>query len=138
MNLRLPQEQLAGCCWLPRLVDKIRAAQRNQLPMIYRLAFGSHLGIDGYFLRHFRMSFQVLRHAVQTSANDEALAYWFTQQSHCTPETIQDWNRFAPNIGKQGHPGYVLRHLLKWVFMPQSIRHPVSSLFEAIEQDEQP
>lgn len=137
MNLRLPQEQLAGCCWLPRLVDKIRAAQQHQLPLIYRLALGSGLGVDGYFLRHFRISFQVLRHAVQASENDGALASWFTQQPHVRLETIQTWNHFAPNIGRQGHAGYVSRHLLKWVFMPKSIAHPVSSLFEAIEQDEQ-
>ena len=138
MKLRRPQDQLAGCCWLPRLADKIRAAQQQQLPLLYRLALGSRFGVDGYFTRHFKMSFQVLRQAVQTSTNDEALANWFIQQSHGRPETIQAWNHFAPNIGKQGHPGYISRHLFKCIFMPKSIRHPVSSLFEAIEQDEQP
>lgn len=138
MKLRSPHNQLAGCCWLPRLADKIRAAHRKQLPIFYRLALGSSLGIDGHFLRYFGLTFQSVRLAVLTTASDEELAQWFTRQPHCTPETIQAWNRFAPQLGKPGHPGYVTRQLLKWVLMPKSVFHPVSSIFEGIEQDEQP
>ena len=137
LKLRRPQDQLAECCWLPRLADKIHVAHRHQLPLLYRFALGSSLGIDGYFFRHFGLTFKVFRQAVQSTTNDEALAQWVTQQPHCTPETIHDWNRFAPQLGKRGHPGYFTRQLLKWVLMPKSVVHPVSSLFEAIEQDEQ-
>ena len=138
LTFRQPQDQLAGCCWLPRLTDKIRASQRQQLPLFYRLALGSSLGIDGYFLRHFGFTFPAFRQAVRATTTDEALARWFIQQTHCTQENIQAWNLFAPQLGKSGHPGYFTRHLLKWVLMPKSVFHPVSSLFEAIEQDEQP
>ncbi len=40
------------------------------------------------------------------------------------------------SLGAKGHPGYLTRHLVKWVFYPKSVVTPVNSLFEAIEQDE--
>jgi hypothetical protein len=137
LKLHRPQDQLAGCCWLPRFADKIRAAHRKQLPLFYRLALGSSLGVDGYFLRNFGLTFPSFRQAVLTAAGNEELALWFNQQPQCTPDTIQAWNSLAPQLGKPGNPGYLTRHLLKLVLYPKSILQPVTSLFEAIDQDEQ-
>ena len=108
----------------------------RQLPLTYRVAFGSRLGIDGAFLRHFSLTIDQFLAAVRQSADNEALAKWFLALPAVTSERIAKWNRRATLLGVKGHPGYLTRHLIKWVFYPKSVVAPVNSLFEAIEQDE--
>ncbi len=136
MHLPRPQDQLAGCVWLPRFADKARLFLAQQLPCIYRLAFGSRHGIDGAFLRHFSLTVDQFLAAVRQSADNEALAKWFLSLPAAGPERIAAWNRRATLLGAKGHPGYFTRHLIKWVFYPKSVMVPVNSFFEAIEQDE--
>jgi len=136
MHLPRPQDQLAGCVWLPRFADKARLFLVHQLPFIYRVAFGSRLGIDGAFLRHFGLTVEQFLAAVRQSADNETLAQWFLSFPAASPERIAEWNRRAASLGAKGHPGYLTRHLIKWVFYPKSVVDPVDSLFEAIEQDE--
>ena len=136
MKLRRPQERIAGCCWLPRFADKARLYRSGRLPVLYRVAFGSPLGMDGYFLRHFKLSRRRLVAGVGQSATDDELARWFIDLPGVNSQRIDEWNTIAPNLGAQGHPGYFIRHLVKWVLYPRSVGQPVRSLFEAIEQDE--
>ena len=136
MRVRRPQEQIAGCCWLPRFADKTRLYFGGHLPFLYRLAFGSRLGADGYFLCHFKMSLRDFVAGVAKATDDHALARWFLAHPGVTAQRIADWNLFAPKLGARGYPGFITRHIVKWVLYPKSIRHPVNSLFEAIEQDE--
>ena len=136
MQLPRPYDQLAGCVWLPRFAEKARRFLAQQLPLTYRAAFGSRLGIDGVFLRHFGLTVDQFLAAVRHSADNEALAKWFLALPAVTSERIARWNRRATLLGAKGHPGYLTRHLIKWVFYPKSVLDPVNSLFEAIEQDE--
>ena len=135
-RLPRPQDQLAGCVWLPRFAEKARRFLAQQLPLTYRVAFGSRLGIDGAFLRHFGLTVPQFLVAVRRSAGNAALAQWFLSLPAASPERIAEWNRRAASLGAKGHPGYLIRHLIKWVFYPKSVIDPVNSLFEAIEQDE--
>ena len=136
MQLPRPHDELAGCVWLPRFAEKARLFLIGRLPFIYRLAFGSRLGIDGAFLRHFNLTLAQFLAAVRQSADNEAVAQWFLSLPAASPDRIARWNRRAMLLGAKGHPGYRTRHLIKWVFYPKSVRTPVNSLFEAIEQDE--
>lgn len=136
MYLHRPQDQLAGCVWFPRFADKARLALNHRLPLLYRLAFGSPFGVDGYFLHHFGLTIDEFLAAVQQSADNAALAQWFLALPGSSPERIAEWNRRATVLGAKGHPGYLTRHLAKWLFYPKSVRSPVGSVFEAIDQDE--
>ena len=136
MKIHHPTDQIAGCCWLPRIADKAHAYLAGEMPFLYRAAFLSRIGVDGYFLRHFSFSRQQFLAGVQASPNDAALESWFLSQPKVTVTTIADWNRLAPALGRKGHPGYLTRHLVKWLLYPKSVTKPVDSLFEAIEQDE--
>ena len=136
MKLRRPQEELAGCCWLARIVDKVRASQQDDFPLLYRLSLGSPIGIDGFFLRHFTMSFRQLRQAVLETSNDESLAQWFLNQPGVNAATIATWNEYGPKLGTPGYPGSQLLRIIKWFVYPKTITHPVNNLFEMIEQDE--
>lgn len=136
MQLPRPQDQLAGCVWLPRFAEKARRFLARQLPLTYRAAFGSRLGIDGAFLRHFSLTLPQFLVEVRRSEDHAALAQWFLSLPAASPERITEWNRRATRLGTKGHPGYLTRHLIKWVFYPKSVMDPVNSLFEAIDQDE--
>ena len=136
MHLPRPQDQLAGCVWLPRFAEKARRFLAQQLPFTYRVAFGSRLGIDGAFLRHFGLTVSQFLVAVRRSEDSAALAQWFLSLPAASSERIAEWNRRAASLGAKGQPGYLTRHLIKWVFYPKSVMDPVDSLFEAIEQDE--
>ena len=138
MKLRRPQDEIAGCCWLARIADKVRASQKGDLPFLYRLLLGNPLGIDGYFLRHFGLSFPHVRQAVIDTKHDNDLAQWFLAQPNVNQDTIASWNEYAPKMGTPGYPASRLRHLFKWAAYPKAIQHPVNSLFEMIEQDEAP
>ena len=138
MKLRRPQDEIVGCCWLARIADKVRASQKGDLPFLYRLLLGNPLGIDGYFLRHFGLSFPHVRQAVIDTKHDNDLAQWFLAQPNVNQDTIASWNEYAPKMGTPGYPASRLRHLFKWVAYPKAIQHPVNSLFEMIEQDEAP
>ena len=136
MNLRSPHETLSGCCWLPRLLDKVRASQKGDFPLVYRLSLGSPIGIDGFFLRHFKLSFRSVREAVIDSKTDKDLAAWFLTQPGVTAQTISSWNAYGPKLGTPGYPGSMFKHLIKWFVYPKSVKHPVDSFFDMIEQDE--
>ena len=136
IRLRRPQEQLAGCCWLPRFADKARFYRNGRLPFLYRLAFESRLGVDGYFLRHFGLSSCDFLAGVVRAADDTALAQWFASLPEVTPQRIADWNALATTLGARGYPGFVTRHAVKWLLYPKSVRQPVNTLFDAIDQDE--
>lgn len=119
------------------MVDKVRASCLNDFPFLYHLSLGSPIGIDGYFLRHFGLSFHPFRKAVMDNKSDQNLAEWFLDQPGVDASTIANWNTYGPRLGTPGYPGSLIRHLLKWILYPKSIRHPVNSLFEMIEQDEE-
>lgn len=136
MPLPRPHDQLAGCMWLPRFAEKARLSLNHQLPLLYRLAFGSPVGVDGYFLRHFGLTIDQFISGVRQSADDNELARWFRSLPGAGPERIAEWNRCATVLGAKGHPGYLTRHLAKWLFYPKSVWSPVGSIFEAIDQDE--
>ena len=136
VKLHRPSDQIAGCCWLPRFADKARCYLAGDLPFLYRIAFGSRIGVDGYFLRHFRLSRRQFLQGVGSSGDEGALARWFLALPSITTSSIESWNRLAPTLGAKGYRGYLTRHMVKWVLYPKSVKQPVNSIFEAIEQDE--
>ncbi|GJL67457.1 MAG: hypothetical protein NPIRA06_00920 [Nitrospirales bacterium] len=120
------------------MADKVRASQKGDLPLLYRVSLGSPIGIDGYFLRHFGLSFRQFRSAVINTRIDNDLEQWFLAQPGVNSSAISSWNDFAPRLGTPGYPVSFVRHLIKWFIYPKSIKQPMNSLFEMIEQDEAP
>ena len=136
MNLPHPRAELAGCCWLPRLTAKTRGYLKGEMPLNYRVAFGSRLGIDGYFFRHFGLTRTQVIAAIRTAPSDAAVAQWFLGRPGVTAPSIATWNELAPRLGAKGNPGYLTRVAVKWILYPALFLRPVVSLFEMIAQDE--
>lgn len=136
MRLPHPLARSGDCCWLPRLIAKVRWYLRGDMPLSYRVAVGSRVGVDGYFLRHFQLTLPEVVAAVGDSTDDDAVVAWFLSRPTVTPDSIKRWNRLAPTLGQAGHPGRRTFQIVRWVFYPKSIKQPVSGIFEAIVQDE--
>jgi hypothetical protein len=135
-TIRLPAERLADCCWLPRIIDKTRSFLAGELPFTYRLAFGSPIGVDGYFLRHFRISRGGFIRAVRAAGNDEDVGKWFLAQPNVNSDQIARWNRDAPQLGAKGQAGRAVFLAVRWLLYPRDFRSPSKNMFAAIEQDE--
>jgi hypothetical protein len=137
MQLRTPSDQLAGVCWLPRFIDKVRKFLDGTLPPEYALRLGESRAMDGVFLRHFGLTKQQVLEAVRASAgNDGSVLEWFRAQPGVTADRINKWNQLAPNIGRPGHLGHELFRQLVTEVYPGAPYTGVESVFEVIEADE--
>ena len=136
MKLPHPKEQLAGCVWLPRLIAKIRVFLSGELPVSYRVAFGSRIGVDGYFMRHFRLTMPQVVAAVRSASSDDDVATWFLRRPSVTQHSIADWNALALKLGSAGQPGYLTLQVVKWFLYQKSRFGTPGSIFEAIVIDE--
>lgn len=135
-KLRRPADQLAGCVWLPRFIDKCRLHLAGALPADYQAPFCHPFGIDGVFLQHFALTKEEALAAVAAAADEAAVAAWLAASGRFTAEKIAAWNALAPHIGKPGFPGekgfaWARRHLYAACVDPR-----VDSGFTAIAWDE--
>src|SRR3569833_3390723 len=105
MKLPHPLSRYAGCAWLPRLIAKIRIFLGGSLPWSYRVAFGSRLGVDGFFMRHFNLSMARFVAIVQGSKDVEEAVAWFLAQERVNQDSIREWNILASNLGRKGKQG---------------------------------
>lgn len=136
MKLPHPEDRLAGCCWLPRIAAKCRVYLAGALPLSYRVAFGNRVGVDGFFLRHFKLTRPRLVAAVRQTGSDEKLAEWFLRQPAVNAASIARWNEFAPRLGAAGHTGRFIFQLVRPIFYPKTPRGSPGGIFEAIVYDE--
>jgi hypothetical protein len=91
--------------WLARFAEKARLSLNYQLPLPYRLAFGSPVGVDGYFLGHFGLTIDQFISGVRQAADNAALARWFLALPGASPQRIAEWNSQATVLGAKGYPG---------------------------------
>jgi Domain of unknown function (DUF5069) len=136
MILPHPRDELVGCWWLPRLTAKTRSYLQGEMPFSFQIAFGSRIGVDGYFFRHFQLSRAQVIAAVRAAPTDEGVGQWFLALHTVNARSIAAWNEFAPRLGAKGHPEHLTRHVAKWIYFSTSISRPVDSLFEMLVQDE--
>ena len=139
VQLRRPDACLADVCWLPRFIDKARAMLDGTLPSEYLERFGDRRGVDGAFLRFFRLKKDAFVEAVRASnGRDLDVANWFNAQPRVTADKVAEWNRIAPEFGKPGQPGFeAFRSIMQNVY--QDTRYTgVESIFEVIDADEAP
>jgi len=136
MTLRRPHDQLAGCVWLPRFIDKARQQQAGILPPDFQRAFGNALATDGAFLAHFKLTLNAALTVIGSASSDAEIAQWFLAQQGVTPATIAEWNTRAPLFGGPGQPGertfrFALKTLYRGCDDPR-----VTNAFTAIAWDE--
>ena len=102
MNIRSPYDQLAGCTWLARIVDKIRRDQEGTLGEAYQEYLCNPSATDGLFLYFFDIDSDDFVDNVCRHSTDEDLERWFLGLDSVTPETTGQWNDFAVLFGTNG------------------------------------
>ena len=138
MNLRRPTDMLAGCVWLPRLVDKTRHHLTGALEPGFIRPFCHPLATDGVFLDHFGIGKdEFLRLVADSDGSNGFVEEWFARRAQYTHEKVREWNELAPNIGKEGFP---VRRGFLWVLREYyggvAPDPRVDSAFTAIAYDE--
>lgn len=137
MKIRSPWEQLAGCVWFARLVDKVRLKQQGKLPPDYLMLLGHPRGIDGHFLRHFNLNKDATLETIAAQLDDDGVKQWFLVQPGVSVAEIKSWNELAPNLGRRGWPGErELAFAIEHFYRGNAIDAPVESLFDLIRIDE--
>ncbi len=137
-HLRRPWDQLAGCMWLPRFVDKARLHLAGELPADFQKPFCHPLGTDGAFFNHFDLDREEIIGVVRDSAgDDDAVARWFTARPPGTPASIAAWNELAPRLGL---PGTVMERSFRWAlrhfYGNESADPRVRTVFTGLAWDE--
>lgn len=102
MKLSKPEESLAGCVWLPRLMDRARAINSGSLPKEYAARFCAPDSVDSLFLHHFALTRNQILKAAEL--DDSEIAKWFRAQPGSTEEQVHAWNNTAMNLGRPGFP----------------------------------
>jgi len=88
--------ELAGCVWLPRLLDKGRralAGERQGRDLMNGYLFGDYDYADGQLLKFLRTDDARVRQLLGEVGDDEAVARALIQESGRLAEEIRAWNR---------------------------------------------
>lgn len=101
MNLPRPTDRLAGCVWLPRIIAKARLLAAGALPDDYVKRFCHASGVDGQFLRFFKLTKEDI--VAQSRFGDDEVATWFLS-SPDRQGRVAEWNHLAVNLGRAGYP----------------------------------
>ena len=102
MNIRSPYDQLAGCTWFARIVDKIRRDQEGALGEAYQEYLCNPSATDGVFLYFFDIDADDFADNVCKHLTDADLEKWFLGLEDMTLEKIGQWNDFAVSLGANG------------------------------------
>lgn len=89
-------DQLAGCTWLPRMLDKARralASQRQGRDLMGGYLFGDLDYADGQLLKFLGANETQVLELVAQEEGDTAVAEQLVRQSGHTPQEIEAWNK---------------------------------------------
>jgi hypothetical protein len=135
MKLPPPEDRLAGCMFLPRIIAKARALTTGELPQEYAVRFGAPDTVDGLFLSFFELRVDKIAEAAVLS--DASVAQWFESVPGVNPRRIREWNRTAVNLGR---PGFPMAERLP-IALSTKYRHlanrDIETIFEMLNADEE-
>lgn len=98
---RSPRLRVGGLVHFGRMMDKIRAYQRGELPEEYHPNLGLSVGLDGMLCAFLTISFEALHERVAQGGTDEEVLEWCFVQTGFRPTKMQAriWNEFARKYG---------------------------------------
>ena len=95
---RSPAEKVGGLVYFGRMLDKIRANARGELPAEYLEKLGS--GFDGRCVRVLGLNYEDVVARVKEGGSDEEIWQWAWERSRKpTDEDIENWNEFMRKCG---------------------------------------
>jgi gluconokinase len=95
---RSPAEKVGGLVYFGRMLDKIRAHDRGELPPEYLEKLGS--GFDGRCVRFLGLKYEDVVGRVKEGGSDEEIWQWaWAHGRKPSEEDMENWNEFLRKCG---------------------------------------
>ena len=108
---RSPRVKVGGLYHFGRMLDKVRAHQRGELPEEYHPNFGLRMGLDGLLCAFLGGTFAELCARVAEGGTDEEILAWCCERGPCplSEGRTFGWNEFARKVGWSDIAGRFLK-----------------------------
>jgi len=132
-GLRSPSSKVCGIVHFGRMLDKIRAHGRGELPADYQPNLGK--GFDGRCVKLLGVDYNGLVERVKQGGTDEEVLHWcFNAGRKASEEEIHIWNEFMRKFGWNDQGSEILNRRKKEAGM--SDREDIETMFGFIDADE--
>ena len=132
-GVRSPAAKLRGLIYFPRMLDKIRAHARGELPEEYQPNLGK--GFDRWCVDFLHVDYATLVEQVQAVGTDEEILDWcFEKGRRPTDEELHVWNEFMRKCGWNDGISVTLTRRKKEAGMAG--RSEIETMFQFIDADE--
>jgi hypothetical protein len=130
---RSPAEKVGGLVYFGRMLDKIRAHARGQLPPEYVDKLGS--GFDGRCVRFLGLKYEEVVARVKAGGSDEEIWDWaYAHGRKPTEEDMENWNEFLRKCGWKDEITPTLERRKKESGLAD--RADIQTMFQFIDVDE--
>ncbi len=133
LGLRSPYVKVGGIVYFGRMLDKIRAHAKGQLPPEYAANLGR--GFDASCLKFLKVDYNQLVERVKQGGTDEEVIQWCFGMGHRpSDEEAYVWNEFMRKRGWNDELSEVLKRRKKESGMAG--RSEILTMFSFIDVDE--
>jgi len=133
LGLRSPFVQVGGLVYFARMLDKIRAHAKGELPPDYQANLGR--GFDERCVAFLRVSYKQLVEQVKQGGTDEEILRWcFSMGRQPSEDEIYVWNEFMRKRGWNDEVSETLKRRKKEAAMAG--RSEIETMFTFIDADE--
>jgi hypothetical protein len=134
-DLRSGYAKVGALVFFGRMLDKIRLADRGQLPAGYNLGDQNPLFFDGACCRFLGVEYQQIVNQVRTGLSDEEILAWAYQAGkRPTEDEIKLWNSFMTKCGWRDQSTASLNRWKKQLGLEH--RTDVHTFFDLYDADE--
>ena len=132
---RSPAEKIGGLVYFGRMLDKIRAHARGELPPEYVEKLGS--GFDGRCVRFLGVRYEdLVARVLKEGGTDEEILHWaFERGRKPSEEDMENWNEFHAEMRLERRSHADPRPSQEGE-RPRSDRDDIETMFQYIDADE--
>ena len=131
--IRSPSVKVGGLVYFGRMLDKIRAHAKSELPTDYQANLGK--GFDGSCTRFLHVGYDRLVEKVKEGGSDEEMLEWcFSTGRKPSEDEVYVWNEFMRKRGWNDELSETLKRRKKEAGMAG--RSEIETMFGFIDADE--
>jgi gluconokinase len=133
LGIRSPSAKVGGLVYFGRMLDKIRAQEKNKLPHDYQANLGR--GFDEFCTKFLHVHYLDVVGRVKESGSDEEILWWcFDKGRRPSENEIYVWNEFMRKRGWNDEISETLKRRKKEAGLAG--RSEIDTMFAFIDVDE--
>lgn len=133
LGVRSPSAKVGGLVYFGRMLDKIKAHAKGELPTDYRANLGK--GFDAFCVELLGVNYERVVERVKEGGTDEAILAWcYDSGRRPSEDEIYIWNEFMRKRGWNDDISETLKRRKKEAGMAG--RSEIETMFEFIDADE--